>query len=1314
VSKRPASIYNDPGYFYSGKLLGRIFVVASALLLLGLAWMIWVDFDRDWKETQRKHREWEARKLAVEALLLETQVQDDRARLAARREKVAAELEEKEEELSELEERIQAQEGTLYGATMAYNKQRQFTSQAEYWAHEATGGEREAWAKEMRRELDKEHRLRDAKQMAQEDLDALLARRKEKRAELDEIVAAERKNSGLQRLEIVRANIEKKRDYNPAREIPLLDFLAPPTKVEQIVLDDLVDNYEFATPKKVDRCGTCHVGSFRVGFSAEKYPIEDPRGQTFEEGLYRFVYGVLESVWDKVPANDPYAHEKGLQRKVDIHHATMNLLFKPYDEYSGEFERDDRNVPKYRKFKRDPESGKWVEAEDGESIAAYYRTVLERMEGHWRTHPHFDSMVSSSSPHPYEQFGCTSCHLGRGWSTDFGYAWHNPGREEASDWMTEARAHEKDEHLPESALYDLDEAMMIGALTSYEEAAWNEGREALKELEAARAAKGEGAPEVAALEEELERVQAQPAYARATGKAAALRQGWVPDKERAKEWERELGRSKNKLKYWHWPQHAEMLTQSSCLKCHKKGLYETAEPEYEHVRLGKPDPEVPDTFDWQDHSRAANRTIEAENRIFIPEEPEPYRPEALERGLDNFLRFGCYGCHKLDATKYPLMENVRPKVGPPLDHIAAKVERPWFRKWVRNPKDFRENTRMPRFWGLSNNSHDFKYRFAATGFDEVDGEKWAEAEIYAITEYLWHESRQQVEEDAYADEPWQGGDARRGLQIVLADGQTTENRAKACIACHDIGGEETELYDQELVADAADPAYDRRTGWSHRMSRRQGPNLAGIASKVKPGWLYSWLRDPRGYWHETNMPDLRLTEQEAKDVTAYLLTLRHEDFERLPDVGYDRNLIFRIAQELKVGEAKEPTKNALAIVQRWRDDYDRDPRPPSEKGPDPLVLYVGENLVKHYGCFGCHTISDYKDATPIGTEVTEWGSKLIDRLEFNHAPIPHTRFDFAYLKMRNPRIYDYGMPRRDKPYERLRMPRFGFTTKEAKDIATFMVALVDDPIPEASQFEPDERERDVIRGREIVRRYNCQGCHVIENEGGDIWPIVENVKWRPPDLLGQGMKTQPAWLFEFMKDPAFVTIPGVENSDRVRPWHSIRMPTFHLTDEESRAVVRYFAALSNEPADFESTPEDSLVGPDAQYDEAKTLTLSDPDDRTKKYTKRVDDRLVEARMLFQELQCKSCHAPGAPIANQAPNFRHTLAGRLRDQWIETWLWNPSLLQPGTAMPTFFANEEGPIVQDPQFFTHGPAETQADRQIRALRDYIRHHYREEDR
>ena len=76
--------------------------------------------------------------------------------------------------------------------------------------------------------------------------------------------------------------------------------------------------------------------------------------------------------------------------------------------------------------------------EEGKSIAEMYLDLLYKLRGrkYWRTHPHFDFMVGDASPHPYGAVGCTICHGGRGWSTDFGYALHTPELKTVANWMT--------------------------------------------------------------------------------------------------------------------------------------------------------------------------------------------------------------------------------------------------------------------------------------------------------------------------------------------------------------------------------------------------------------------------------------------------------------------------------------------------------------------------------------------------------------------------------------------------------------------------------------------------------------------------------------------------------------------------------------------------------------------------------------------------------------------------------------------------------------------------------------------------------------
>ena len=915
---------------------------------------------------------------------------------------------------------------------------------------------------------------------------------------------------------------------------------------------------------------------------------------------------------------------------------------------------DEKGRKIWRRFNKNAE-GSWTaagEGQPGHSLADFYLASLEKFSKHWKLHPHSNFMVGAGSPHDYESTGCTVCHQGRGWSTDFGRAYHTPDLVRVDDWLSDERVAGEGWKLPLSARMGFGEAMQTA----------------------------HAGPDPANV-------------------------GYVTDRATEKRWKRQLGRSKGKLKYWTWPQFPKSLVQTACLKCHKEGLYSPPEPEYPHMTFGKPVPLPADLDDalliFGDQSETwRNRDVAKEaDRMLIPASvqgtEEPYRPESLLRGMDGFLRFGCYGCHKLDAKIYPFMNEVRPKVGPPLDTIATKTTERFVRQQIWNPKNFRPNTRMPRFFGQSNNSHDFRYRFADpdTEFDDVNGPTWSQGEVYAMARWLWTEAKKRSPQ--YPPVDLSKGDPKRGQQLLVADANTSDGRAKACIACHEIPIQDEALkYDPARLESWVDPRTGEVFGWSERMSRRFGPNLAGIGSKLTPEWLVAWLLDPKGLWHDSNMPDLRLTEQDALDIAAYLMTLRNAEFEALPDVVGNQGFILKMAEELKVGEQSMPIPQAVAEAQAMT---------PAER-----TLYVGKKLVKHYGCFGCHDIDVYKKETPIGTELTDWGSKLIERLEWNHFPIDHhkadfpvARFSFAYAKLRNPRIFDLGMPRANRPFDRLKMGNFGFSAEEARDISTFLVALVNDPVQTAAAFHLSERDRLIWKGRQIVRNANCQACHVIEGEGGDVWQTIKKDKWRPPDLRGQGIKTKPEWLFKFFREPS-----------TIRPWFSIHMPTFGFTEEQNRAVVAYFAALSEAAYPFEYRAPDSLADADGKpmpLPAPKTLKLKDPNDPEKKIEVVVKDRVEEARMLFREYSCKSCHStdPSVPPENRAPNFLLTRGGRLRVPWVRKWLWNPGKLQQGTAMPAFYDKRGNP--QDKQFFDGDSA-----KQIRALADFVRYHYKESDK
>ena len=83
-----------------------------------------------------------------------------------------------------------------------------------------------------------------------------------------------------------------------------------------------------------------------------------------------------------------------------------------------------------------------------------------------------------------------------------------------------------------------------------------------------------------------------------------------------------------------------------------------------------------------------------------------------------------------------------------------------------------------------------------------------------------------------------------------------------CRACHGFGPEQTAT----MVG----------------QDKNHAPNLGRIAEKTNARWLYHWIKNPRNYSPDTAMPDLRLSDEEARAIVSYLLTLKTE-IER-PDI----------------------------------------------------------------------------------------------------------------------------------------------------------------------------------------------------------------------------------------------------------------------------------------------------------------------------------------------------------------------------------------------------------------------------------------------
>lgn len=420
----------------------------------------------------------------------------------------------------------------------------------------------------------------------------------------------------------------------------------------------------------------------------------------------------------------------------------------------------------------------------------------------------------------------------------------------------------------------------------------------------------------------------------------------------------------------------------------------------------------------------------------------------LAEGQRLFEQIGCTGCHLVKGY-----ENI-PKIAPSLTKISAKVDAGWMVRWIENPHKFRPRTRMPNF--------------------ELKAD-----DAVAIAAYVWSQSKE--ESDKWTQEHPAPAGFRDGDPNDIAKGKKLVETI-GCKGCHGFtaGESSTPLgKEKDLV-----------------------PNLKDIAAKVAgPQWIYHWIKNPRGFQHDTRMPSLRLTDDEALSITNYLMSL---------------------------GGRPEP----VAGIQ--------------EKLADPKNIKRGETLVRKWGCFGCHDIKGMEKESRIGAELTTFGSKTVEELAFgNRTDVKHTWDDWTYEKLKTPRGYA------TERVEQL-MPQFNLADEDIKALRILLGGFRERKVGHRYQADQGLRVQQVVEGRRLMQQYNCVGCHEIEKQGGFVKKYYqENVALAPPPLNGQGEKVQSPWFYSFLKAPM-----------TLRPWLDIRMPTFGLSDEHTTQLVNYFNGLS--------------------------------------------------------------------------------------------------------------------------------------------------------
>jgi hypothetical protein len=426
-------------------------------------------------------------------------------------------------------------------------------------------------------------------------------------------------------------------------------------------------------------------------------------------------------------------------------------------------------------------------------------------------------------------------------------------------------------------------------------------------------------------------------------------------------------------------------------------------------------------------------------------------------------------------------------------------------------------------------------------------------------------------------------------------------------------------------------------------------------------------------------------------------------------------------------------------------------------------MFLGQRMLSHYGCYTCHRIAGFETDAGPGVDLTRWADKPLIELDFGRMlpgargpeaaarrsghvypagqealtryaignptlNVERTHASFAWYKVLNPRLWDRGRNR--TAYEKLRMPTFFLKPDEADDLVTWILSHRAQRV-DASLRPGGETVQAVAAARELARDLNCEACHRLAGNTPVIDPyyyVFEGQELRfdrenaPPELHGQGAKTQPDWLRDYLL-----------SVQPLRPWLTVRMPQFSLSAGQAEMLTHGLAALGRREAIW-LRHHLALTAGELQAVEGNRSRLvahrrADALDALRRYA--VSERLLpefvlepvegavrywnrerqrvlkdarflgdlmdapypftempyrepapevihDGRVLFMELECLSCHVfgdPETPGANAAPTAQNLALTheRLQRRWCEDWMRAPARIQPGTKMPAHFGD-----------------------------------------
>ncbi len=456
------------------------------------------------------------------------------------------------------------------------------------------------------------------------------------------------------------------------------------------------------------------------------------------------------------------------------------------------------------------------------------------------------------------------------------------------------------------------------------------------------------------------------------------------------------------------------------------------------------------------------------------------------------------------------------------------------------------------------------------------------------------------------------------------------------------------------------------------------PSLAHFADKTTREWIFSWLKDPQAYAASTTMPNFKLSDADASDISAYLVssstpqagdtvvsgtksaaaadpaagpTLYGESFCASchavqnaagnlvgGDVGPELTRIGNKAkpewlaawlQNPRVYDATTPMPHyrftpqqiatLVAFLQAKSDsDYGSGVH---LDAATPQQIAHGRQRIVELGCAACHQINGVEKPENFAPDLSTIGSKPLAQIVFLPG-MEHSLPSYIAAKIRQPRAFGASV----------KMPQFTLTAAQTDALTTALLALtargqsMPDSLRVAAVAETNYQPAG--HAGKLINELACFSCHRFNGRGGDM----------APDLSWEGSSVQRQWLTAFLHNP-----------NTLRPSLIRRMPRFNLSDSDTAELTDYILTVYQSPAI------------DADLVPATTTPES----------------VEHGRQLFySKYACQACHIVDTKTDKGYIGPTLTQVGsRLTPAWIYAWLKNPQALRPGVAEPNQNLSDE---------------------------------------